>query len=80
MQEFAEVILAGMDRGFRLLNGRMDNFEARLAPMEKDVATIKSTIGEMQLEIAGALKATDQHAVKLIAHDKRIGRLEKRMA
>jgi hypothetical protein len=80
LKEMVEVILADMDKGFQLMNGRMDNFEARLIPIEQNIRSIDATVTEMRLELNANMAATDSHALQLIDHTKRIGRLEKRAA
>lgn len=80
LKEFAEIILAGMDQGFQKLTTRMDNFEGRLIPLEQKASNIEIIVSDIRDDLDAGLKAIDKHAVMLLDHKKRIGRLEKRMA
>ena len=83
LKDLAEVVYAvqaGMDHGFERLNTRMDNIETRLVPIERRLTNIEEIVADIRNDLDASLAATDKHAIQLFDHDKRIGRLEKRVA
>jgi hypothetical protein len=69
-----------MASGFSALNQRMDNFEARLIPLEAKMNNIEVIVTDVHEDLDAGLAAIDKNAVMLLEHNKRIGRLEKRAA
>ena len=80
LQEVVDTLMAAMDRILLVMNSRMDNFEARLIPLEQKVSNIETVLLDIRDDMDAALTSIDTHAVQLIDHRKRISRLEKRFA
>ena len=61
---------------FVSMNTRFDNIDARLGVVERDMKAVKSTLGDIQEDLATLSVAFDRDSETLVSHDKRIEKLE----
>lgn len=67
---------ARIDQRFGVVDERLDSLDARLGVIERDTSKIRSTLAEVQEDLATLSVAFDRDAVTLVNHGIRIERLE----
>ena len=72
-----KIVDSRVEKGFRVMNERMDGIDVRLITSERNVTKLQGMIMDIQEDLTAALAATDSNSFKIINHDKRICTLEK---
>ena len=74
-----DLLDARLNQRFGALEDRVQNTELQLRDVQHSLSNLTSVVSELQEDFRASSVALDDNSLKILSHEKRIGRLEKRV-